>query len=216
MGTATIVSALVIVDVQNDFLPGGALAVPGGDQVIPVINRLPPHFDLVIATQDWHPANHGSFAANHPGQSPGDVVDLHGRTQILWPTHCVQHTAGAAFAADLDTARVARVFQKGTDSAVDSYSGFFDNDHQNPTGLGAFLRQRDVTCVCVAGLATDYCVKCTVLDARALGLDTVLIEDACRGVGLKPGDADRAVDEMRRAGVTVRISQQIIEKGIRT
>jgi len=196
-------NALVIVDVQNDFCPGGTLAVPEGDRVIPVVNRLQPHFELVVATQDWHPATHGSFAANHEGKTPGEVIDLHGIQQILWPVHCVQNTFGAAFHADFDRARVARVFQKGTDPNIDSYSGFFDNAHRRSTGLGDYLKARGVTGVYICGLATDYCVKFSALDAVELGFNTYLIEDASRGVDLQPGDVRRAIEEVRRQGVTV-------------
>ncbi len=199
-------NALILVDLQNDFLPGGALPVPRGDEVIPVANRLQPRFDLVVATQDWHPANHGSFAASHPGKKPGEVIRLAGLEQILWPVHCVQGTPGAAFAPGLDTSRVERVFQKGTSPEIDSYSGFFDNGHLRATGLGDHLKERGVTDVSVLGLATDYCVKLTALDARRLGFRTVLIEDACRGVNLAPGDVERAVEEMRRVGVEVATS----------
>ena len=196
-------NALVITDVQNDFCPGGALAVPEGDRVIPVINRLQPHFDLVVATQDWHPPDHGSFAANHEGRKPGEVIELAGLEQILWPVHCVRHTAGAAFHEDLDHARIAAVFQKGTDPGIDSYSGFFDNAHRKATGLGEWLKERRVTDLYLCGLATDYCVKFTSLDAVALGFATHVIEDACRGVNLQPDDVVRAMEEMRSQGVRV-------------
>ncbi len=195
--------ALIIVDVQNDFCPGGALEVREGDQVVPVINRLQPRFDLVVATQDWHPANHGSFAANHPGRRPGEVVELAGLPQILWPVHCVQDTYGAELHPALDRSRIARVIHKGTDPAIDSYSGFFDNGRRAATGLEQYLRERNVDEVYVCGLATDYCVKATALDARSLGFKTSLIEDAARGVELRPGDVQRAIDEMRSAGVEI-------------
>ena len=196
--------ALILVDIQNDFLPGGALAVPRGDEVIPVANRVSPGFDPVVATQDWHPPDHGSFAANHPGKKVGEVIDLHGMPQVLWPVHCVQGTTGAAFAPALDVSRVRRVFQKGTDPAIDSYSGFFDNGHRRPTGLAEYLREQSVTDVYVMGLATDYCVKFTALDAvQRAGLRTHLIEDGCRGVNLHPGDSEAAITEMRAAGVDV-------------
>src|SRR3954471_16624788 len=203
-------NALILVDIQNDFLPGGALAVPEGDAVIPIANQLQEsgRFDLIIATQDWHPADHGSFAANHAGRAVGDVIDLNGLPQILWPVHCVQETHGAAFADGLATMKIERVFTKGTDPAIDSYSGFFDNGHRKSTGLGDYLRARGVTDVYVSGLATDYCVKFTALDARQLGFITWLIEDASRGVNLKPGDVGRAVEEMRAAGVVVIDSHQ--------
>lgn len=202
-------TALILVDVQNDFVPGGALPVPEGNLVVSVLNRLQDRFDLVVATQDWHPPDHGSFAANHPGNKPGDVIDLGGLRQILWPVHCVQNTRGAAFVPELDTRRVARTFQKGTDPAIDSYSGFFDNGHRRSTGLGDYLKSAGVTDVYVAGLATDYCVKFTALDARSLGFATYLIEDASRGVNLNRGDVDRAVEEMRRSGVRVIASDNI-------
>lgn len=195
--------ALVIVDVQNDFLPAGALPVAEGDQVIPAINRLQQLFEVVVATKDWHPANHGSFAANHPGRKPGDSVELGGLQQKLWPVHCVQETPGAEFAPKLETRRISEVFKKGTDPLIDSYSGFFDNGRRQATGLGDFLRSRQVTDVYVVGLATDYCVKYTAVDAVALGFKSYLIEDACRGVNLQPGDVLRAIDEMRLAGVTM-------------
>ena len=196
--------AIVLVDIQNDFLPTGALPVPRGDEVVAVANQVSPRFDLVVATQDWHPADHGSFAVNHPGKKPGEVIDLHGLRQILWPVHCVQGTRGAEFAPGLDTSRVARVFRKGTDAAIDSYSGFFDNGHRRSTGLGEYLRERQVDEVFVLGLATDYCVNFTVLDAvQCFCLRTTLIEDGSRGVNLRPGDGDAAVDGMRQAGVRV-------------
>src|SRR4051812_1540671 len=165
-------NALILVDLQNDFVPGGALAVPEGDSIIPLINQLQPRFDIVIATQDWHPADHGSFAANHPGRRVHEVIDLAGLPQVLWPVHCVQNTPGAALVSSLDTSRIARVFQKGTDPAIDSYSGFFDNGHRKSTGLGDFLRDQGVKRVYVCGLATDYCVEFTALDAKQLGFDT--------------------------------------------
>ena len=195
--------ALVVVDVQNDFCPGGALAVPQGDRVVPIVNGLMPRFDLVVAAQDWHPADHGSFAANHPDRRPGEVIDLDGLEQVLWPVHCVQGTAGAELHPDLNQAGITRVFRKGTERNVDSYSGFFDNGHRKATGLGDYLLQQGVTGVYVCGLATDYCVKATALDALELGFATCLIEDACRGVDLSPGDVERAITQMTEAGVRV-------------
>jgi nicotinamidase/pyrazinamidase len=172
-------NALILVYIQNDFLPGGALAVPGGDQVIPVANRLALENELVIATQDWHPDGHSSFS--------------------IWPPHCVENTKGAQFAPDLDTNAIHYVFQKGTDPAIDSYSGFFDNDHKKSTGLGDFLKSKNVDAVTILGLATDYCVKFTALDARQLGFDVTLIKSGCRGIG----DETAAIEEMRRAGVKI-------------
>jgi nicotinamidase/pyrazinamidase len=195
--------ALIIADVQNDFCPGGALAVPEGDRVVDVINRLQPAFELVVATQDWHPADHGSFAANHPGHRPGEQIELAGLPQILWPVHCVQGTPGAELHPRLERSRIARVFPKGTNPQIDSYSGFFDNAHRSSTGLADYLKGLGVTEVYVCGLATDYCVKATALDARAMGFKTYLIENACRGVELRHGDVRRAVEEMREHGVVV-------------
>jgi len=196
-------NALILVDIQNDFLPGGALAVPEGDAVIPVCNAIRDRFDLVVATQDWHPREHGSFAANHPGHSVRETIDLNGLTQILWPVHCVQNTPGAQFAKDLRLLPSDRIFQKGTDPGIDSYSGLFDNGHRKSTGLDAFLKSKSVTDVFVAGLATDYCVKFTALDARSLGYNVHLAVDACRGVNLQSGDVDAAIEEMRKAGVMI-------------
>jgi nicotinamidase/pyrazinamidase len=201
--------ALILVDIQNDFVPGGALPVAEGDRVVPVANRIQKNFDLVVATQDWHPANHGSFASQHPGAKPGDVIDLNGLPQVLWPDHCVQGSRGAQFHPQLDTRRLSKVFQKGIDPEIDSYSGFFDNGHRRGTGLDEYLKNAGVSEVYLAGLATDYCVKYTALDARTLGFTTVLVEDACRGVNLNPGDSATAIDQMRCAGVRVVTSEQL-------
>jgi nicotinamidase/pyrazinamidase len=195
--------ALVLVDIQNDFVPGGALAVREGDLVVPVAKRLILQFDLVVATQDWHPADHQSFAANHPRRKVGEVIEVAGLPQVLWPVHCVQGTPGAEFVPGLDVAKVTQVFRKGTDASIDSYSGFFDNGHRRATGMGEWLKGRGVTDLYVMGLATDYCVKFTALDGRGLGFNVWLIEDGCRGVELRPGDVGRAVEEMRAAGVRV-------------
>lgn len=201
--------ALIIVDVQNDFLPGGALAVAHGDEVIPRINQVQHRFELVVATQDWHPPDHGSFAANHPGTHPGDVIELAGLRQILWPVHCVQKTRGAELSADLQKFRIARIFQKGTHVEVDSYSGFFDNGRRYSTGLADFLHLRGVYEVYVCGLATDYCVKYTALDAAREGFRTTVLTDACRGVELHPGDIERAWGELRSAGVVLHTCDQV-------
>ncbi len=202
--------ALILVDLQNDFLPGGALAVPDGDEVIPVANLLQLHFDLVVATQDWHPAGHGSFAASHPGKSPGEIIELGGQPQVLWPVHCVQGTAGAELAPDLERAKIDKVFFKGVDSDVDSYSAFFDNASQRSTGLGEYLREAGVDEVYVMGLATDYCVQYSALDAVELGFATYVIENGCRGVELEAGDCDRAFDAMRQAGVKIVSSSEVL------
>jgi nicotinamidase/pyrazinamidase len=195
--------ALILVDIQNDFLPGGALAVSHGDEIIPIVNRLQNTLPLVVATQDWHPPNHGSFASNHPGKKVYDQIELNGLPQTLWPVHCVQNTPGAELAPGLERAGIARLFQKGTDPHIDSYSGFFDNGHRRATGMGEWLKQKRVTEVFVCGLATDYCVKFTALDAVALGFKTNLIVDASRGVNLRPTDVADAISEMKKAGVTI-------------
>src|SRR5262245_56174161 len=165
-------NALILVDIQNDFLPGGALAVPDGDKIIPVANKLQGAFPLIVATQDWHPANHGSFAANHPGKKVFEQIDLNGLPQTLWPNHCVQNTKGTELAPSLDRERIVKIFPKGTDPNIDSYSGLFDNGHRKSTGLGEWLKGRGVTDVFVCGLATDYCVKFTALDAAQAGFKT--------------------------------------------
>ncbi len=217
--------ALYIIDIQNDFCPGGALAVHEGDQIIPVVNQLQEQFDLVIMSQDWHPADHGSFAANHPGTNPGEVIDLHGLDQILWPVHCVQGSHGAAFVDGLQTDKVAAIFRKGTDITVDSYSGFYDNGsalmsveelHASAangkrisTGAFGYLKELGITDLYLVGLATDYCVKFTALDGNRLGFNTHVIQDACRGVNLQPGDVDRALEEMRAAGIKIITSQEL-------
>jgi nicotinamidase/pyrazinamidase len=198
--------ALILVDIQNDFCPGGALAVTDGDAVIELANRLAPAYDLVIATQDWHPASHESFASHH-GKTPGTLIELHGLPQVLWPDHCVQGSPGAEFHPRLERSLVAKTFQKGTHPTVDSYSGFFDNGHRHATGLGEFLQAEGVSDVDVIGLATDYCVKFTALDAQQLGFKTRVLVDACRGVELNPGDVARALEELARAGVTVTTSE---------
>jgi nicotinamidase/pyrazinamidase len=203
--------ALILVDIQNDFLPGGALAVPNGDKVIPIANKLQVAFPLVVATQDWHPANHGSFAASHPGKQVFEQIELNGLPQTLWPVHCVQNTKGAELATALNRVRIAKVFPKGTDAGIDSYSGLFDNGHRKSTGLGEWLKTQGVTEVFVCGLATDYCVKFTALDAAEMGFKTYLIEDASRGVNLQPNDVKNAIEEMKRAGITVTQSAELLK-----
>ena len=205
--------ALILVDIQNDFVPGGALAVRDGDAVIPVANRVQRAFELIVASRDWHPRDHGSFAANHPGKKVGDVIDLNGLPQILWPVHCVQNTPGAEFVPGLDTSRIDRVFLKGTDREIDSYSAFFDNGHRKSTGMGDYLKERGVRDVYVCGLATDYCVNFTALDACKLGFDVHLIEDASRGVNLKPDDSANALEAIRRAGGQIIRSESLEDQG---
>ncbi|MEN6627862.1 MAG: bifunctional nicotinamidase/pyrazinamidase [Candidatus Sumerlaeia bacterium] len=204
-------TALNITDLQYDFMPGGALAVAEGDLLVPVANGLMPKFDLVIATQDWHPAGHGSFASNHPGKKPGDVIELNGLAQILWPDHCVQDTRGAQLHDGLNMAGIDKVFHKGTDPAIDSYSGLFDNGHLKSTGLGEYLKEEGVTDLYLCGLTTDYCVKFSALDAAQMGFRVYLIADACRPVNLEPGDEARAIEQMKAAGVTVITTRELLE-----
>lgn len=201
--------ALIIVDLQNDFMPGGSLEVPQGHEVIPIANAVQKHFDLIIATKDWHPEEHGSFAKNHPGHREGEVVNLAGLRQILWPRHCVQNSSGSEFVKDFDTSRITKVIHKGTDTQIDSYSTFFDNAHRRSTGLDQFLQEHNVEEVYILGVATDYCVKYSVLDARHLGYKTFVIEDACRGVNLKPDDSMKALEEMKSVGAEIIQSHEI-------
>jgi len=201
--------ALILVDIQNDFMPGGALPVADGDAVVSVANALAERFSLVVATQDWHPSDHGSFASAHPGRNAGELIDLGGVQQVLWPDHCVQGTPGASFHSSLNVASIDYVVRKGTDPAVDSYSGFYDNDRRLDTGLGEYLMSRGVDEVVICGLATDYCVKYTVLDAVGLGFGVTVIEDGCRAVDLQPGDGDRALLEMHAAGARVIESEEL-------
>jgi len=191
-------------------MPFGALPVAQGDAVVPVANRVMPVFGLVVATQDWHPADHASFASSHSGRAPGEVVLLGGTEQVLWPDHCVQNSPGASFHSGLDVAGIGHVVRKGVDREVDSYSGFFDNDHRRETGLRALLKARGVDKIVVCGLATDYCVKYTALDARALGLEVVVVTDGCRAVDVEPGDGERALAEMRSAGCTLVASGDLV------
>ncbi len=202
-------NCVILVDLQNDFMPGGALAVPFGDEVVPVANQLSRRFDYVVASQDWHPPAHRSFASQHPGYKAGEVIVLDGLEQVLWPDHCVQGTTGSAFHESLDRCGIDAVFQKGTDPAVDSYSAFFDNGRRRSTGLGGHLCRRGVTSVCLMGLATDYCVKFSALDAASLGFATTVVRDGCRGIDLVPGDIKRAWADLERAGVQVRSAQEV-------
>jgi len=195
--------SLIIVDVQNDFCPGGALAVPKGDEVVAVINKLleDEWYSAVVATQDWHPAGHKSFASSHPGKAPYDVIDLNGLPQVLWPDHCIQGSKGAEIRNDLEMRHVEKVFQKGADPEVDSYSGFFDNGGRNPSGLAEYLKEQHARNLHIVGLATDYCVRATALDAIKLGFRVTLVQNACRAVGVKPADEEAALKEMAERGV---------------
>ncbi|MGL5430800.1 MAG: bifunctional nicotinamidase/pyrazinamidase [Vibrio sp.] len=201
--------ALLLVDIQNDFSPSGALPVPDGDAVLSVVNRLIPKFSHVIATKDWHPVAHASFASVQ-GKMPGEVLELNGTLQVMWPDHCVQQTHGAEFIAGLESQRITHTVLKGTHPDVDSYSGFFDNQRQHATGLADYLHQHGITELYIAGLATDYCVKFTALDARSLGFNTWVIQDGCRGVELKPGDCAAAWQAMQSAGCQLISSQQLL------
>ena len=195
--------ALLIVDMQNDFMPGGPLGVADADALIPLICARIGEFSTVVATQDWHPGQHGSFASQHPGQRPGVLGTLDGLPQVLWPDHCVQDTPGAALVDDLRAAPLTAVFRKGQDPRVDSYSGFFDNGRRADTGLHAWLQQRGVRRLVVCGVATDYCVQFTAKDAASLGYAVTLWLPGCRGVELNPGDCARALAELQAVGVEI-------------
>jgi nicotinamidase/pyrazinamidase len=184
---------LVVVDIQNDFCPGGSLAVPRGDEVVPLVNRLGEHFDHVVLTQDWHPRDHRSFASAHPGKKPYDTVQLSYGPQILWPDHCVLGTPGGEFRSDLLIPKAELVLRKGYHREIDSYSAFFENDRKTNTGLTGYLRGRGFTRIFLAGLAFDFCVRYSAEDARKVGFDVVVIEDACRGIGV-----DGSIEETRR------------------
>ncbi|MDQ0472489.1 bifunctional nicotinamidase/pyrazinamidase [Labrys wisconsinensis] len=198
---------LLVIDVQNDFCPGGALAVPDGDAVVPAINRLAERFAHVVLTQDWHPAGHSSFASSHPGRAPFSSLAMPYGAQTLWPDHCVQGTDGAAFRPDLAVTRAELIVRKGFRPAIDSYSAFFENDRTTPTGLAGYLRERGLTRVVCVGLATDFCVRFSAEDARRLGFEVVLVEDACRGIDLD-GSVAAAMAAMAGAGVTIAASGQ--------
>ena len=194
--------ALLIIDVQNDFCPGGALPVPEGDAVVPIINTLIPAFDHVLQTQDWHPRGHHSFASEQQGKGPYDTAALDYGEQILWPDHCIQGTAGADFHPDLDTTRSELIIRKGFRPEIDSYSAFFENDQSTPTGLTAYLRERNIDSLYLAGLATDFCVKWSATDGKKQGFDVYVVEDAVRGIDTN-GSLEAAWDEMREAQVEI-------------
>jgi len=200
---------LIVTDVQYDFLPGGALAVAGGDAIIEPINRLARAFRHVLLTQDWHPPGHTSFASSHPGREPFETVELSYGTQVLWPDHCVQGTRGAEFSADLRIPHAQLVIRKGYDPAIDSYSGFLEADRKTATGLAGYLKERGFERVFCTGLATDFCVAWTALDAQAAGFDTYVIEDACRAIDTN-GSLERALHDLKKAGVHLIDSTQIV------
>ena len=193
---------LVIVDLQMDFCPGGALAVPQGDQIVPLVNRLAAEFAHVVLTQDWHPRGHSSFASSHSARQPFDTIDLSYGQQILWPDHCVQGTTGAAFHPDLDVPHAELVLRKGFRTAIDSYSAFFENDHRTPTGLVGYLKERRFERVTLCGLATDFCVFYSAIDGRQAGFEVTVVTGACRGIDID-GSLSQAMRAMNEAGVTL-------------
>lgn len=192
--------ALIVVDVQNDFCPGGALGVAGGDEIVPMINGLIDRFEHVVLTQDWHPAGHSSFASSHPGKNPFEMIAMPYGAQTLWPDHCVQGSAGADFHSALEWTRAELLIRKGFRAQIDSYSAFFENDRRTPTGLSGYLRDRGIKKVTLCGLATDFCVAFSALDAVAQGFSTTVVLDACRGIDLN-GSLHAMVTRMRDAGV---------------
>lgn len=203
-------TALIIVDLQNDFLPTGTLPVPDGDLIIPIINKISKNkkFDTIVATKDWHPKNHGSFASQY-NKNVGDHIILDGVEQILWPDHCVQNTSGSEFPDNLDTQNIDKIVFKGTDRLIDSYGAFFDNARKKETELEDYLKANKIDKIFICGLATDYCVKHSVLDAIDLGFDTYVVVDACRGVDLVKGDSQRALRAMEQAGAKMIKSSQL-------
>jgi nicotinamidase/pyrazinamidase len=201
--------ALLVVDIQNDFCPGGALEVPEGDQIVPIVNRLIDHFDHIIQTQDWHPANHQSFAKSHKGKEPYETIELNYGTQVLWPDHCIQGTEGAEFHPDLNTNKSQVIIRKGFRPEIDSYSTFFENDQKTSTGLTGYLKERNITELYAVGLATDFCVKWSVLDGIDEGFNMHIIEDAVRGIDLN-GSLDLAWKEMKKKGVKITSSDKIL------
>ena len=206
-------NALILVDLQNDFFPGGALGVPGADAVFPLANDIQDHFDLIIASKDWHPKNHGSFASNQPGHSVFEVIKLNGLPQVLWPDHCVQKTKGSEFPQKLRTDKIHKIILKGTDPTIDSYSVFFDNAHLKQTELQEYLKKEGVETLYLMGLATDYCVKYSVLDGLMLGYPVFLIEDGCFAINKNPGDEKNALEEMKAAGAKL-IHSKVITQGM--
>lgn len=193
---------LLVIDVQNDFCPGGNLAVPGGDEIVHIANRLAHGFQHVVLTQDWHPAGHSSFASSHPGKNPFEMVTMDYGPQTLWPDHCIQNSAGAAFHKDLDIPHAELIIRKGYRKAIDSYSAFFENDHKTPTGLGGYLKERGFTHVTCIGLAFDFCVRFSAEDARTLGFDTDVIEAACRAIDMN-GSADATRKSFAERGIAL-------------
>lgn len=202
---------LILTDLQNDFLPGGALGVPSADLMIPLINQLLPHFEHVIATMDWHPAHHVSFASTH-GKKPRDLVEIHGKEQILWPDHCIQNSWGAALVKELDENRIERFFYKGSDPAIDSYSVFFDALRHRSTGLADYLHKNGLKDLYFCGLTTDYCVLYSVLDARELGFSVTVIRDCCYAINLKKGDEEDAFKKMQAKGARIVKAKDLMDE----
>ncbi len=201
-------TALIIIDLQNDFMPWGSLSVSGADHIIKPIISLIPKFQHVLATQDWHPPDHVSFALNH-GKRVGEVIEVGGVKQILWPEHCVQESLGAALVAPLASSKIEKIFFKGTDTMIDSYSAFFDNAKKKSTGLDAYLKKKGIHTLYFAGVATDYCVKFSVIDACSLGFKCFVIKDACKAVNIKPDDEEKAVKEMEYKGAHIILTDHL-------
>lgn len=203
--------ALLIVDLQNDFCPGGALEVPEGDSIVPTVNKLVEQFDTVIQTQDWHPAGHHSFASSHEGKEPNETVEMDYGTQVLWPDHCIQESTGAAFHPDLNTAKSQVIVRKGFRKQVDSYSAFYENDKKTPTGLAGYLRERGITDLYTVGLATDFCVKWSILDGITEGFQMYIVEDAVKGIDLN-GSVEKTWQQIKQKGVHVVHSEELLKK----
>lgn len=201
---------LLIIDVQNDFLPGGSLPVAHGNEILPIIQKLIPKFEHVIATQDWHPPKHISFASVH-NKKPGEVIKIGDSDEVLWPDHCIQNTKGAELAKEIDQKKIHKIFYKGTDIKIDSYSAFFDNARKRSTGLDEYLKEKNINELYFCGLATDYCVFYSVLDARSLGYKTYVIEDACQAVNLKEGDEMKAFKKMKEDGAILLQSSDLLQ-----
>jgi nicotinamidase/pyrazinamidase len=202
--------AFLVVDMQHDFMPGGALGIAGADAIVPLINRLMEKFSLVVATLDWHPPDHVSFAINHPGKKVGDIVKVKGLEQILWPVHCVRNTHGAELVAGLKKEPIASFFYKGTDRSIDSYSAFFDNARLKSTGLSEYLKSRNVKEIVIAGVATDYCVLYSTLDALESGFSVTVVEDACRGIDREKDDVKKALGTMQEKGAKIISSEELL------
>ncbi len=198
--------ALLLIDIQNDFMPGGALAVPQGNEIVPLVNKLQEKFDLVVATQDWHPAGHASFASSHKGKNEFEVIKLDGLEQVMWPEHCIQNTQGAEFHPELNTSAIEAIFRKGTNKKIDSYSGFYDNAHLKSTGLSGYLKEKEVEELYFAGLAAEYCVYFSIIDALGEGFKSILIEDATRA--LNKDDYEKArIDILRKGGKVIKAAE---------